>query len=120
MKITISFDPAVDDEGEVHGAVERIFGGEVAPKETAAEKKQRLAEEKRAAKAAKEEETATAVDDEPDEPGITRDEVRGKLKEYAALEGKEAAIAILKDHGAASIGELDESKFAAVIEACGD
>lgn len=49
--------------------------------------------------------------------GPTREEVRKKLKDFAAIEGKDAAIAILKAHGAASIGELDEDKFGAVIAA---
>ncbi len=59
-----------------------------------------------------------AKDDEPEGP--TRDDVREKLKEYAAIEGKAAAIAILKDNGAASITELAEESFVAVIKACGD
>ncbi|RUQ67363.1 hypothetical protein ELZ23_15660 [Brucella abortus] len=50
----------------------------------------------------------------------SREDVRAKLKEYAALEGKDAAIKILKDNGAASITELEEDKFDAVMEACGD
>ena len=54
-----------------------------------------------------------------DEPsGPTREDVRAKLKAFAAIDGKEAAIKILNDHGAASISELDEDKFAEVIEAC--
>ncbi len=112
MKMSITFD--TDDEaGPVHDMVDRVFGGgEVAvasdKKETAAEKKKRLVAEKKAAEAEAEDEGS----------GVTRDDVRAKLKEYAALEGKDAAIGILKDNGAASIGELDEASFDAVIAAC--
>lgn len=101
-----------------------------APKETAAQKKKRLAAEKKAKEEAEaaaaeeedasesEEEDSNADDDDADEvEGPTRDDVRAALKDYAALEGKEAAIAILKDHGASSMSELKESKFQAVIDA---
>ena len=50
--------------------------------------------------------------------GPTVEDVRTKLKEYAALEGKSAAIQILNDAGAASVGELDEGKFQDVIDKC--
>jgi hypothetical protein len=51
--------------------------------------------------------------------GPTIEDVRGKLKEHAALEGKESAITILNDTGgAASVGELDEDKYQAVIDKC--
>ena len=56
--------------------------------------------------------------EESEDDGPARDDVRIALKEYAALEGKEAAIAILKGAGASSIGELDEDRFQEVIEAC--
>lgn len=99
-----------------------------APKETAAQKKKREAAEKKAAEEAaaeeedaseSEEEESSADGDDGDEAsdGPTRDDVRAALKDYAALEGKEAAIAILKDHGASSMSELKESKFQAVIDA---
>ena len=77
--------------------------------EAAAAKK---AEEDAAAKKAEEEAAAAAG------PKITREEVRQKLKEYGALEGREAAIGILKKHGAPSITELAEDKFAAVMADC--
>lgn len=54
-------------------------------------------------------------DDAPSGP--TREDVKNALKEYAALEGKSAAIGILKENGASSIGELAEDKFQAVIDA---
>lgn len=48
----------------------------------------------------------------------TREEIRTALKGYADKYSKEKAIQVLKDHGAASIGELAEDKFAAVFVAC--
>lgn len=49
--------------------------------------------------------------------GPARDDVVKALKEYAAIEGKEAAIAIIKDHGAESVSDLDPDKYQAVIDA---
>lgn len=48
--------------------------------------------------------------------GPTVDDVRAKLKGYGAIEGKEAAIKIIKDFGADSVSELDPAKFQAVID----
>lgn len=81
-------------------------------KEAAAKKK---AEEEAAAAAAEEEEDDSGLDEEPSGP--TREEVRKALKEYSAIEGKEAAIQILKDNGASSMSELSEDKFEAVLKA---
>ncbi len=78
------------------------------------------AAKKGTAKKADEKPAVTAADDNATEPGVDRDAVRATLKQYAALEGKDAAIKILKDHDAPSIGELAEEHFAAVIAACGD
>ena len=73
-----------------------------------------------AKKAAAKKATTKKTEPEPESEstGPTRDEVRTKLKEFSVLEGKEAAIQILKDHGAASIGELDEEHFVAVMAKC--
>ncbi len=73
------------------------------------------------------------TDDEPKKPakkaaakkaakkGPTVEEVRQNLKDYAAIEGKAAAIEILNETGgAASVGELDEDKFQAVIDKCNE
>lgn len=91
-----------------------------------AEKKAKAKAKRDAKKAADKEaadkEAAEEADDGlgEDEPsGPTADDVRAALKEYAALEDKAAAIKILKDVGKApSIGELDESNYQAVIDAC--
>ena len=51
--------------------------------------------------------------------GPSVEEVRKALKDYAAIEGKTAAIEILnKTGGAASVGELAEDKYQAVIDKC--
>ena len=53
--------------------------------------------------------------------GPTVEEVRKTLKDYAAIEGKDAAIEILNETGgAASVGELDEDKYQAVIDKCNE
>ncbi len=53
--------------------------------------------------------------------GPSIEKVRSTLKEYAAIEGKTAAIAILNDIGdAASIGELDEDKYQDIIDKCNE
>lgn len=117
--VSISFDPTDEESvAEAAGALAHFIGAssteeaEPAPKkESAAAKKKRLAAE-----------AADAEDGDGDEApdGPTRDDVRDKLKTYAAIEGKDAAIKILEDNGSASIGELDEASFQAVIDACGD
>ncbi len=57
-------------------------------------------------------------DDGDDE--VTREDVRAALKQYLKIEGKEAAIEILNEVGGAkSMGELEQDKFQAVIDACG-
>ncbi len=88
---------------------------------TAAEKKAMKALNVAAAKQAAEAEADTAeaeTDAGTDDSGLSREDVRMALKEYAALEGKPAAIQILKDAGANSVGELAEDKFADVVAAC--
>ena len=114
----ISFNVDTSDGAGLNEAIETLqkLGGS-AP---AATKATKPAAKKTAAKKAapKEEPAAEPEAEETSDPdGPTLDEVRAKLKEYAALEGKENAIQILKDNGASSIGELDESKYAAVIAA---
>ena len=51
--------------------------------------------------------------------GPTIDDVRNALREYAKLEGKDAAREKLKEVGDVdSISELDEEKYQDVIDAC--
>lgn len=54
-------------------------------------------------------------DDDDDEPTI--EQVRTALKAYRDVEGKDAAIKILKDHGASSMGDLKSDKYAEVLAA---
>ncbi len=130
MKITFTVDTnEPDDIVEAMGtlaAFHAISNGDEAPAETEpltepttidpdADKKAAVAA-KRKAKAAEKKAAEDAAS--TDEAGPDRDAVRAALKNYAALEGKDAAIAILKDHGSPSIGELDETEFASVVEAC--
>lgn len=101
---------AADDAAAKKKAKDDAAAKKKADDEAAAAKK---AEEEAAAAAKKAEDEAAAAG-----PKITREEVRQKLKEYGALEGREAAIGILKKHGAPSITELAEDKFAAVMADC--
>lgn len=119
MKITISVKLPVPEALKVMAVLEAIgleMGDVTADEEVkpAADKKAATAAQKKAATAAKKK-----AEEEAAPEGPTRDDVRTALKEYAALEGKDAAIQILKDNGAASIGELDEDKFQTAIDACG-
>lgn len=50
-----------------------------------------------------------------EKPKVTREMVVKALKDHAALEGKEASIAILTDLGADSISTLDPDKYAEAI-----
>ena len=117
MEVTLTIDLDVENADQVKRLVDRLFN--VTETETAPAKDDAAAEKKAKAAAAKK---AKAEKEEEEKPAsvATRDDVRAKLKEYAALEGKDKAIQILKDHGAASIGELDEGKFDDVVAACGD
>ena len=140
MQMTLTFDPLNEKEmGEAH-AILTILGADqgttgtlavttstpAAEEKAAADKKPTAAEKKAEADAKKkaDEEKAQKEADEKAAaeaaaaPKFTRDEVRQKLKEYAALAGKPAAIKLLKDNGADSIGELDEAAFEKVMEAC--
>lgn len=130
MKITLTLD--TENSSDIDSAMDLLAsitggttgtssdaGGDTEADDTAAKKKA-TAEKRKAAAAKKKAAEEKAAEEAAAEAGPTRVEVRTALKEYAALEGKEAAIQILKDNGAASIGELDEDSFGAVIDACGD
>ncbi len=52
---------------------------------------------------------------------VTLDDVKKALRDYAELEGKPAAKAILKTHGEADTpAELEEENYQAVIDACNE
>lgn len=113
VKVTAVVEEAEADTSEEDAAA--------AKKAEAAKKRKAAAAKKKAeaeAAAAEEEEIddGLGLDDEDDAP--TREQVRDALKEYAGVEGKAAAIAILNDNGAKSMGELDEGNFQAVLDAC--
>ena len=126
--VTITFDPNNDESMHEAAAILVIISGagdevetEVKPKpETAAAKKRRLAAERKASEAeAETSDTDTDPDEGASEDVLDLETVRKALKDYAGLEGREAAIAILNDHNASSMSELDESEFASVIKAIG-
>ncbi len=114
MKITLTFDPTDDSLEEVQNAVVRAYGSFEEPAAEAVKETAAAAKKRKKAEAAAKADTDTDTDTDTDGP--TRNDVRDALKAFAALEDKDAAIAILKKHGANSIGELDEDEFVAVIE----
>lgn len=46
----------------------------------------------------------------------TSEDVRAALKAYSVIEGKEGAIALLKEFGADTLNELDPDKYQQVID----
>lgn len=125
MQVTITFDPADKDEvAAAHRAlspfIAEAFGDEQKPAsdKPAAKEKAKPAEKPKEEKpAAKEEKPADPPAEEKPEPKHDREAVREKLKEVKATLGAEAAMRILKDHGASSMPALDESKFDAAYDA---
>lgn len=71
-------------------------------------------------KAGGEKQADKPADKKPAEPpkpkGPSREDVVKALKDHASLEGKEAAIAILKDLGADSVSDLDPDKYQEAID----
>ena len=124
--VTITFDATNDESIQEAQAIfvrfivpDSTTSATVKP-ETAAAKKRRLAAERKASEAeAETSDTDTDTDEGASEDVLDLETVRKALKDYAGLEGREAAIAILNDHNASSMSELDESEFASVIKAIG-
>lgn len=113
IKLTVDAPGLVD---AINNLAAAVAGSGSAPAAPATEgKKAEPAKGKKAEPAKAEEPKA----EEKAEPKYTLEEVRAKLKDYAAIEGKDAAIKILKDNGAASISELDEAAYEKVVAACG-
>ncbi len=46
---------------------------------------------------------------------ITLDQVRDKIKAYAAVEGKPAAVELIKEFGADVVSDIDPDKFEAIM-----
>jgi len=51
----------------------------------------------------------------PEPKKISREDVVKALKDHSALEGKESAIAILKDLGADTVSDLDPDKYGEAV-----
>src|SRR6266851_3989227 len=49
---------------------------------------------------------------------VTLDEVKAMAEKVKDEKGRPAAVALIKEHGAASLAELDKTKYAAFIAAC--
>ena len=98
-----------DSKDELLADVERLVGAKAAAKD-------KYAAPATVAKTAEEPATPPApIVEKP--KGPTREQVKDALKGYAALNGKDAAIGILRDVGkASSIGELAEENFQAVLD----
>ncbi len=112
MKLHIEVDPNdADDVAAARDVLDRLVDAGKAPAKGKGNK---------ARKAAPKKEEPAADADEDEGGGYTLEQVRKALKDHAALEGKDAAIRILKDNGAASVSELEPGKFASVMEALGE
>lgn len=71
------------------------------------------------AKPAKGAEEPPAQPETPAEPppAPTADSVREALRNHVQVHGRDAAVAVLKAHGANAVSELPEEKYPAVLEA---
>ncbi len=87
--------------------------------ETAKEKKARVKAEK--IEAAEKEAARAGPEADPlaDEKPVSKDEVRAALQDFIATDGKDVAIALLKEHadGAENLSQLKPEHHAAVFEA---
>lgn len=54
---------------------------------------------------------------EPEEPSFTEDEVRKALKNFRDINGSDAVMKVLKDHGASGMGSLKPEQYASVMKA---
>jgi hypothetical protein len=73
-----------------------------------------------AKKTAKSSATAERDEQPATEPaGVTYDQAAKAIQELAKAKGRDAAIEVLKQFGAAKLPEVKESDFAAVVAACG-
>lgn len=124
--IVVKADPELTKMiGALVAAAEKIETAKAAaPKETKATKAPKETKATKAEAPKEEEDVTEATASEEDDfgdveakPSLTRDQVLAQLKKYAALEGKPAAVKILKDHGAKNIAELDEAQFQKVFDA---
>jgi hypothetical protein len=64
--------------------------------------------------------SAKAEDEQPatEAEGVTYDQASKAIQELAKAKGRDAAIEVLKQFGAAKLPEVKESDFAAVVAAC--
>lgn len=86
----------------------------------AAEKKAKgEAEAKAKAEAEADEDDGLGLDDEDEDDGetYTQEDVKKALQAYMKIEGKPAAIKIMKDHGASNLTAIKEEDYASVIRA---
>lgn len=66
---------------------------------------------------AMEDEADPLADEAPVEEEATQADVLAALKDYREIEGTDAVISVLKEHGATHIKDLDPAKYAAVLKA---
>jgi membrane protein involved in colicin uptake len=111
----------IDDEAEKKAAAAAKRKAALVKKKAADAKAEAAAAdaEEKAAQDIRDADDAGLGDEEEDDTpsGPTREDVRAALKKYAKLEGQPAAVQLLKDAGAVTMGELEEAKFQEVIDA---
>lgn len=119
MQVTITFDPA--NPGEVQDAIKTVQAfsfaqqtgnAPAASTKATTAKKDKPADPPAEAPKAPVVETPDPLDDAPKAVTIDRETVRASLKKVQTLDGKDAAVAILKKYGANSMSELKDEHFA--------
>lgn len=115
MQVTITFDPA--NPGEVQDAIKTVqafsFAQQTGNAPAASTKATTAKKDKPAdPPPAPVVETPDPLDDAPKAVAVDRETVRASLKKVQTLDGKDAAVAILKKYGANSMSELKDEHFA--------
>lgn len=119
----VSAEPTkTEDDGAAKAAAAKATADKkAAAAKAAADKKaadEKAAADKKAAdEAADEAAAAAALEDKPKSSGKTKDDVRKVLQAYREIEGTPAMLEILKKHGVATLNELAEDQYDAVVAA---
>ena len=123
MQVTITFDPtSVVESNDARVLLNKIIGeAQAAPAASttkASASKDKPADKPKADAPPPVVETPKAAEVDPldDKPAVVidRETVRASLKKVQTLDGKDAAVTLLKKYGAASMSELKDEHFAAI------
>lgn len=107
---------AATDEGEAEAKAKAEAEAKAKAKKKAEAEAKAKAEAEAEAKAKAEAEAKAKAEAEPSSKKYTADDARKALKTFAAIEGNEAAMALLESLGVASVSELAEKGSDAIGE----